>query len=468
MMSVFLSEELQQNKNEIYYFCSNDDGKRNNAAAVLRGLLWKMTLGRPDLAKHLIPYFETPEMTQTSLSSAETLWTMFVKICHDPDVGTVTCVLDGLDECDEDSQTWLVNKLVDLTQLANTDLRTTALKLAIVSRNILGMGQSARVKLDPDHDDEVSADIRKFVSNKVRALSGVTGFDDDFGQSIERELLTRAEGTFLWVGFAMLELVKKRTRLEVEDALRSLPEGLPAIYDRMILQIEPTYQRACSAILVWVTMAARPLKVRELAAAVTGEPDLHIDTERAVRDLLELCSPLIKVQGERASLVHQSARDYLLRSRVDDNIRLEQFRVKPEEAHLRMAQICLMCIEASALQHTTVRYTVLGKNVLGDSELLQYAMRYWPEHARGASSTTEQLYEQHSSFFFDEKSQVRKNWWYGYRDLNGFHWLSNNPPILVLACQLRCFPWVSGFTTCHSPFPTTLSSSPARVDHPAN
>ncbi|KAL5372955.1 hypothetical protein PMIN02_012518 [Paraphaeosphaeria minitans] len=47
--------------------------KRNTAVAVLRRLVHHIMAKCPELVKHALPYFETPERTQQTLSSLETM-----------------------------------------------------------------------------------------------------------------------------------------------------------------------------------------------------------------------------------------------------------------------------------------------------------------------------------------------------------------------------------------------------------
>jgi hypothetical protein len=119
MLSIFLTEEqrITQNTEDaelVFYFCSHQDKKRNTATAILRGLLYQIVGGCRKLVKHVLPYFETLEKTQQTLSSLETLWIIFRRFVQDVDLGTMFCVLDGLDECDEDTLRILVPKIVDI------------------------------------------------------------------------------------------------------------------------------------------------------------------------------------------------------------------------------------------------------------------------------------------------------------------------------------------------------------------
>jgi Cdc6-like AAA superfamily ATPase len=85
MLSVFLTEELERHtasipNAELAFFCSAKDEKRNTATAALRGLVHQIIAKCPQLVKHALPYFETPERTQQTLSSLETLWLIFSKL----------------------------------------------------------------------------------------------------------------------------------------------------------------------------------------------------------------------------------------------------------------------------------------------------------------------------------------------------------------------------------------------------
>ncbi|PZD29773.1 hypothetical protein A1F96_04897, partial [Pyrenophora tritici-repentis] len=345
MLSVFLTEELERHTARAddadlaFFFCSAQDEKRNTAIAVLRGLVRQIIAKRPQLVKHALPKFETPTMTQQTLSSVEALWLIFRKLIVDAELGTMFCVLDGLDECEQSTLGELLPRLVGLLAGGTPSSSKGTFKLAIISRDVLSLQGYTRIRLDPDNNKKVVSDIKRFVSERVKELSKIEGFNDDFRASVQASLLKRAEGTFLWVGFAVYELLQKRTCSQIWKALEDLPSGLPAIYSRMLLQIPAEERDVSCAILRWVTLAIRPLQLQELAAATGVRPSYPGATiESAIREAITLCGPLLKVQEQEVSLVHQSARDYLLRKERDSNAVLEQFRIEAESAHFDLAR----------------------------------------------------------------------------------------------------------------------------------
>ncbi|KAH8714814.1 hypothetical protein GQ44DRAFT_582173, partial [Phaeosphaeriaceae sp. PMI808] len=389
MLSVFLTEELEKKTSGteeaqlVYYFCSQQDEKRNTGVAVLRGLVRQIITKRPPLVKHALPYFETPERTQQTLSSLETLWFIFNQLVADPSLGTVFCVLDGLDECDQGTLRVLVPKIIRLLA-PQAPSPTTMFRLVIVSRDIPGLQECMRVKLDPDNNEKVASDIERFIAARVGELSRIEGFDDKFRTTVQTTLLARAEGTFLWVGFAMHELSQKETCSEVLEALDALPSGLPAIYSCMLLRIPVKRREISRVILRWVTMAMRPLQLQELASAVgIQRSSLLITEEHAMRDAIALCGPILKIQEQQVSLVHQSARDYLMCKEHSSNAVVEAFRLEPKSAHLELARTCLDCIAQSSLQHRVINLD--DKFSSQESALLEYSVRHWPEHAKSSS-----------------------------------------------------------------------------------
>lgn len=54
-----------------------------------------------------------------------------------PNLGTTYFSIDGLDECDTDSQQWLVSKFVKLLGTSNSEERPGSLRVVLVSRDTI-------------------------------------------------------------------------------------------------------------------------------------------------------------------------------------------------------------------------------------------------------------------------------------------------------------------------------------------
>jgi hypothetical protein len=59
---------------------------RNTAVAMLRGLVHQLITKRPQLVKHALPYFETLERTQQTVTFLERLWLILSKLGADAEI----------------------------------------------------------------------------------------------------------------------------------------------------------------------------------------------------------------------------------------------------------------------------------------------------------------------------------------------------------------------------------------------
>lgn len=418
MMSVYLTEEIarEHSCSLAYYFCAGQEIKRNTASAVLRGLLWQITEQHPTLMRHVMPHFDPPERGQATILSEETLWKLFEEICLDAGTQRLFCLVDGVDECDEDSMHWLVEKFLSV----GCDPTYVKLSLIVLSRPLNGLDESTCITLDPDHQGQVSDDVDLFVRSKVRQLSQKLRLDESFEINAAKILLEKSEGTFLWVGFVMSELLKKGTRTQVEKAMENLPKGLPAVYARMLQGIDADCRDTSRKLLTCISLAFRKLSLHALADILGCRPSATISEEQATLDQIATCAPMLQLRGQAAEFVHQSAKEYLLRVEPDFDPVLESFRIQPEEAHLYLTRRCLR----SLVEGTYLQY---------------YSLLNWPRHAKHLNDLAPHLFEQEHPFF-GESSPLRDVWWRKYSP--NFAGLPDVvPPRLHIACFVGLETW---------------------------
>lgn len=439
MLSVFLTEELErhtQNTEDaglLFYFCSHQSERRNSAAAVFRSLAYQILSRHRALFSRISSYFENGERKKATLSSAEALWIVLRTLLQAPETRTVFCVLDGLDECDKTSQRLITSKLCEPFS-DNLGSSNGKLTLGIVSRPIAGLESFTQVKLDPDNDGYVNDDIRHFISSGVRLLR-LPGFDEDKRKIVEESLLRRAQGTFLWAGFVMRELSTKATCTEIMETLDSLPSGLPRMYSQMLRQIDPRRRPVISGILRWVTLAFELLSLRDLASAVGVQASQPPDVDQIVHDYIAMCGGILKKTGDKVTLVHQSAKDYLLQDQVDNDPIHELFRIRPEEGHADLTTTCLDCIERSPLGIMSYHEFL---EAVPEPPLLPYAVRYWPHHARNSRKHVDWGVELERAFF-GPTSTTRENWAKALDLIRPEKLFFSGRPVLHLACAFGVY-----------------------------
>ena len=430
MMSIFLTQtfERQNRDDTIYYFCNSEDDRNSTSSAILRALIWQIMAKRPELASLVMPHFQSPERTQAVLSTPGTLFEIFTKLAQDPKMTPMHCFIDGLDECEHDSIRWIASRLVDLYR----GTQKIKVRICIVSRDVLELRQTNRILLDPDNNDKIDTDIKTFTSLKMLDLIRRHNLSDDLILQIQTRLLPKAEGTFLWIGYAMRELLTKATVMQVLEALEELPTALPALYSRMIRNIAADKLQTCISILHWVALAMESLTLDALADAVGWRVPDHMTPEQAAQDYISLCKPLISIQRNTGTVVfvHQSVKDYLMRTQPDDDPVVESARVKNAESHLAMADRCLKALGSRR------------------SAFARYANRFWPQHAKQCGRLAISWIVQ-NKYFFGERSEIRAHWWQFYREMSRAQSTDHtflkkqlDPPNLHMACSIGFTHWV--------------------------
>jgi hypothetical protein len=281
-----------------YFFCQSTRPELNNAASVLRGLLYLLIAQREELVRHVQRRYETVgRQLFKGPNAVYALREILSDMLNDASLPPTYLLVDALDEC--------TSGLSELLYIvSDTSLRRgLQVKWLVTSRNIpkierylqpdlLGVKVSLEVKAI-----HVSKAVAVFVEYKVRRLATVQEYNPGLQAEVQQQLCDKAEGTFLWVSLVCKELEGVplyRTR----EVLQALPPGLDPLYDRMMAQIkaqDARTSRYCRSILWAVTLAFRPLAAEELAIAA-GLPCEHFGSVQTVIDLVSRCGSFLTVR----------------------------------------------------------------------------------------------------------------------------------------------------------------------------
>ena len=446
MLAIFLTEELQPIVDStgnvlLYYFCTNRDKRRNSTITILRGVLYQWLSLQPNLAAHLHNYFDGSEKTKYTISSFESLWELFLIFLNQMGPCKIVCVLDGLDECEEESLKQLLDTLDN--HFLESDKRPKALlKVILLSRP---QPESIETKLHrfprialEDSNAEVGQDVEKYIFAKVAELASEQNLSEDKLLQIRQTMMKSADGTFLWVGFVADEL-KGRSWRKINDILHGVPKSLGGIYRRLLLQIQNKDKLV--PILQWIVLAARPLTVHELAMVVEIQGSASPMSAEIVRDRLAACGLMVKIDDDVVNLVHESAREFFR----SDQVKSENIEVfyMDSSTHRTLLRTCLDIIEKN--------YKSLGSinDATHHNDLLTYASLYWPDHFRYMFNSAEARSELSRQFFRPE-SPVREDWWRFYWEREQYGGAPPTFTLLHLAAFFGHLGWAKILLKRHS------------------
>jgi Ankyrin repeats (3 copies)/Ankyrin repeats (many copies) len=187
--------------------------------------------------------------------------------------------------------------------------------------------------------------------------------------------------------FCQLELLRQCFPPSVGCILEELPDGLDETYERILREIGKPNQGHAHRLLQCLVVAARPLRVEELAEVLAfdfntgGMPKLNPgwrweDQEEAV---MSACSSLVTIVKDGDSRVvqfsHFSVKEFLTADRLAEPVRdVTRYHIRLEAAHTTLAQACL-----GVLLRLDDRVDL---DSIEGFPLARYAAQYWPTHAR--------------------------------------------------------------------------------------
>lgn len=489
MLAMFLLQELEKelettpqtsNHTIIYFFCSFSDARLNTATAILSSLIYQLIQRHRTMGRHATSSFSSQSRANETLRSATALWKVLNRMLSDPGIGKIFCVLDGLDECDLESQDFLASCFADLAT-GTPGTKAYGLNIIILSQELsrpVFQGTS-HLRLDANHNHAFKRDVNLFLTERLQGLS-IPGSDAHFHKRLFDCLSDGAQDTFLWVGYVTKELYRSKSKSHAEEMLQNLPRDLNGIYGHMlsrgIRSHNAKLERICF-ILHAVALACRPLTINELATLHSLEFGGRNNSNQVIDGLISLCGEFLRVhprpeghglsailgkdmpksnsQYDHVTLFHKSAKKYLLRPDVDSDPLLEKLRIQDKRiGHLRLARICLGTVRNSRLRGIIAPHGRLH----GDPcPLFQYAAHHWAVHARKSHQQgCELILVNDTNSMFSEYSFPRENWMRWYKSCSHgqdrpncrvediHHYILPKPTMdqLPLACALGMEAWV--------------------------
>ncbi|KAI4268566.1 MAG: hypothetical protein LQ337_007765 [Flavoplaca oasis] len=232
-----------------------------------------------------------------------------------------------------------------------------------------------------------------------RCVESILPNNKEIQVDVIRQILDKASGSFLWVRLALETLEHNwHTEEDIRRSLTELPQGMENLYDRMLAKVQnqtPRLRAMAERILSWVACSWRPLSVSELAVALQPEFTGFVRLEETV---LEICGHFVSVHNSRVSIIHMTARDFLLKKSGDT----APF-INSRDVHTHIAEICLRHLssdkwrrvfkeiqnpfEASKNGRKQNRLLLMG----ADYPFLGYATCYWAFHLSKAHLSVQSL-----------------------------------------------------------------------------
>ncbi|KAI9800943.1 MAG: hypothetical protein M1833_003080 [Piccolia ochrophora] len=330
-LSAYLIERLRQLGPTGYFFCDTKSTAKKDVLNILRTWAWQLCekshaiLG--EIVRMLGPGVEiTCKVVQQVFSR------LFEqqRVCY--------LVLDGIDECEIEDRASILDIIGELA--AEAHVLIISRKEGDVEQALRKWERRTTVKRIQISARDTKLDVQRYVNSEADRLEIA---DPVLLKKIVTEVGNQAQGMFLYARLLLNELGQADTDEERYDALRHLPDGIDAVYNRSVEKIQatkPARKERLLHLLQWVICASRPLTIQELdvALAVTPNEDkFRSGNKPNVEKLfLDYCTSLLELDVDNQTLqcIHATAKDFLTHSS-------EPRLTDVESAHSYAASVCL-------------------------------------------------------------------------------------------------------------------------------
>ncbi|KAI1110445.1 hypothetical protein F5Y14DRAFT_428823 [Nemania sp. NC0429] len=376
----YIQKALTDKSCQYHFFVDSQPMKRASAHC-LRAIAFQLAICYPTFADRIFQLHHDSGFTASS-QKFQVIWeTIFENIVFKFDFGcTLHWVIDAVDECDTPGL--LVTHLTQMKPRGS-------IKVLFLTRPKKDITSLITARLSASRIESVSIentidDIRHYVHSMVREI---LPDDGPTRENVIEQIITKAQGSFLWTKLALESLRNNwHTAEDIKLALNKVPDDMQSLYHSMIDNVKnqpPRLRGIAFRVLAWVSCAFRPLSIAELAAALKPEYDGFVSLSDTI---VQVCGHFVRVDDNTISLIHSTARQFLLSS---SSLIEEHLGTGTCHDHLAVACLQYLCQDhwrqtLSGIYEDDVSSDRL-QSIYTIYPLLQYSMNYWAFHVSNAT-----------------------------------------------------------------------------------
>ncbi|XTI92171.1 hypothetical protein V2W45_1421691 [Cenococcum geophilum] len=370
----------------IYFYCSFDDPATQNPVNILASLVVQFSKQAPHLLEDFMPeYFKAKQHSAPAQLSVKQLEEIFIR--HTKRLPRVFVCVDAVNEC-QDAAT-----IVDL--LLRLALSCSNLRMLVTStRNLINREPKGALQIlvIPMDTSGVNEDISVFVDGMLATDQGFRNITKELKVKIRSTVLTRAEGMFRYARWLLGHLAAQRTGRAIRTALTEMPRSLNETYAMLLnrIPISSPDRELLHRCLLWLSFAARPLKLAELAEAVVLEhTDENVDSDCRLHSpeaLFDVSQGLfdLNIDSGLVTLAHSSVKAFLVSDWIKDSS-VADFSLNNTIGHSEIMRFCLIYISFSEFSGGYGEPRELLHWRFMKYPLLEYVAKNWTLHAATVS-----------------------------------------------------------------------------------
>ena len=444
VLANYLSQQFQRDGDDtvvLSYFCKDNDDGRKRSMNIVRHLLYQLLDCKRELLRHLPR--KALIMGRETVFTFQNLWDVLTQILRAHDLKNVFCIIDGLDECDEESSK-TIQEAFDMDVLSGDltakPIRARFLITSQPTESALLLAQkSIDLKILPS---SVNDDILKYVYGTIKSLKRLGSemtISQQLSDHIQATIEQQAKGSFQWAKLVLKEIGDAPiSRNSIMNVFQQAPKDLSGLYEECFRKISPYRILKARRMLTILLFSSRALTPVELAVCMLENPTQYT-THAQVEDDFDhsmaweanvTCGSFLDLVDNSINITHQSARVALMSFTPEHRSSTDFIPFDAGEGHRILAMSCLSYLLLDEIQKLSTEDQHMGLGI--KFPFLKYAEANWHVHLREV------------------------------KDLEGFEVLLQR---FFSPCHLRTRPWQSAWPHMLKSFPTWEGSEDTAIMH---
>ncbi|CAN9251157.1 unnamed protein product, partial [Alternaria alternata] len=330
-----------------FFFNARGENMEKSTIGTYRSLLLQLLERLPPLQS----VFGSLSLSSSSSSAdhqwnAESLKTLLEQAMRGLGDSSVVCLIDALDECEEEQVRDMIQFFEHMGDLAVSN--GICFQVCFSSRHYPHITIRNGLELVLEGQEGHSQDITNYVETELKIGKS------KIAQQVRAELQEKASGIFMWVVLVVGILNKESDRGQVHALrrkLREIPGDLHELF-RDILTRDTHNKDGLVLCIQWILFAKQPLSPEQLYHAILSSIDLEAVTEwdpeeitqdvvkRFILDSSKGLAEVTASKEQRVQFIHESVRDFLLKENGLGKIWPEFGSNFQGQSHERLKQCC--------------------------------------------------------------------------------------------------------------------------------
>ncbi|KAG4256796.1 hypothetical protein FPRO03_03806 [Fusarium proliferatum] len=308
-----------------YFFFKDDFADQKSLLSALSSILQQLfMLDTALLSDEILLQFDANG--QWLAVSFVELWQILIKVADSNHDTEIICLIDAVDECNEQERRQLFRALCELCG----SKKTRNLKFLITSRPYREIGMGFKplenlnlpvIHLSGESDSEMTKIVKEIdiaIRERVKAIAVQQSLTDDEQLILITRLLSVRNRTYLWAHLT-LDLIERQLDISKEKIINitsHLPQNVNEAYERIMCR---TFSKDKATRMLHLIIAAdRPLTVGEMIVALELQrhhqsiDDIEIEPEDRFREKIRDICGLVTVSESRIFLLHQTVKEFLI------------------------------------------------------------------------------------------------------------------------------------------------------------